>query len=300
MTTFPSPEPIDVTLDLLGDARISAGDRTDTVVVVRPADPAKAADVRTAEDTTVDFDGARLVVKTPKTWRRLTPFNNDGRIDLVIEVPTGSRVTADTAVGHLTTDGELGACRLKTAMGTVRVDQTGPLQATSGFGDLFIERVRGDAEVKTGSGAIHVGTVDGSAVVRNANGHTTIDHVGSDLRVRAANGDITVGRARASVTAKSANGDVRIGEVRQGAVVAQTAAGEVAVGVHPDTAVWLELDTRFGRVHNDLATGATPSSSEASVTVRASTSVGDILIHGSTLATGDTAVGPDGSSVPPS
>ena len=36
MPTFETPDPISVTIDIVGDARITASDRTDTVVTVRP------------------------------------------------------------------------------------------------------------------------------------------------------------------------------------------------------------------------------------------------------------------------
>jgi hypothetical protein len=44
MTTFETPSPITVTLELgIGDLQIAAGDRTNTVVDVRPTDPTKPA-----------------------------------------------------------------------------------------------------------------------------------------------------------------------------------------------------------------------------------------------------------------
>lgn len=278
MATFPTSEPITATIDVVGDVRIIASDRDDTVVVVRPADPSKASDVRAAEETLVELTGGQLVVKTPKTWRHFTPFGGAQAVDVVIEVPTGSRVVADSALGQLSSDGELGACRLKTAMGDIRIDRTGALRAVTGFGNLAVDRVDGDAEIRTGSGEIHLGAVAGAAVVKNANGDTTIRDVAGDLRVKAANGDITVGRAQESAVTKTANGDVRIAEVRSGTVVAESAAGGLEVGVRAGTAVWLDLHTRFGHVRNELGDGPAPTEPGAKVTVRAHTSVGDILI----------------------
>ena len=44
MPTFETPEPISVSLELgVGDVRIAASERTDTVVEVRPSDPPKNA-----------------------------------------------------------------------------------------------------------------------------------------------------------------------------------------------------------------------------------------------------------------
>src|SRR5207302_6111163 len=49
MPTFATPEPISVTLELvIAHVRIVAADRPDTVVEVRPSDPAKKADVTVA------------------------------------------------------------------------------------------------------------------------------------------------------------------------------------------------------------------------------------------------------------
>ena len=56
MPTFDTPEPIAVTLDVgVGDIQVVAGDRTDTIVDVRPSDPAKKSDVTAAEQTRVEY-----------------------------------------------------------------------------------------------------------------------------------------------------------------------------------------------------------------------------------------------------
>ncbi len=278
MPTFPTPDPITVSLELVGDVRLSASDRADTVVTVRPANPSKAADVRAAEQTRVDFHQGNLTMTTPKTWWRYTPFGGHGSVDVHVELPSGSRATADLAMGHLFADGELGACQLHTAMGNIRLDQTGALRASTGYGSLAVDRVVGDAELKTGSGQVRAQQIDGEAVVRNANGDTTLGDVAGDLRVKAANGNVLVGRAGASAAAKTANGEVRIGEVARGEIVVETAAGDLEVGIRPGTAAWLDVLTRFGAVRNTLEVADAPSPSDSAVRVRARTSVGDILI----------------------
>ena len=126
------------------------------------------------------------------------------------------------------------------------------LQLKSGAGDISVNRAAGDSQITTGSGALAIGSIDGAAVVKNSNGDTRIGEVTGDLRVKAANGRISVDQADAAVTVKTANGDVRLGEVARGAVVAETAAGTVEVGVRDGVAAWLDLNTRFGNVQNDL------------------------------------------------
>ena len=105
---------------------------------------------------------------------------------------------------------------------------------------------------------MRIGSVDGTAAVKNSNGDTWIGEVTGDARVSAANGAISVDRAHAGIVAKTANGDVRLGEVARGAVVAQSAMGTVEVGIHEGVAAWLDLDTKFGQVHNDLDASERP------------------------------------------
>jgi hypothetical protein len=281
MPTFDTPEPITVTVELgVGDLRIVASDRTDTMVDVRPTDPAKKADVTAAEQTRVEYAGGGLLIKAPKNWRQYSFRRGGGEsVDVQVELPAGSQLRGETGVAALRCQGRLGECRYRTGVGDIQLDQAGAVQLRTGVGDLIVERAGGDAEVTTGSGSVRIGRVDGAAVVKNSNGDTWIGEVTGDLRVNAANGRISVDRARETVAAKSANGDVRLGEVAHGAVLAQTAFGKVDIGIRDGVAAWLDLDTRFGNVRNDLDTADRPGAGEDTVEVRARTSFGDITIQ---------------------
>jgi DUF4097 and DUF4098 domain-containing protein YvlB len=295
MPSFPTPDSIAVTIELVGDVRITASDRSDTVVMVRPGDPTKAADIRAAEHTIVELTGDRLRISLPRDWRRYTPFGGKETIDVTVDLPTGSQLAVDSDLGNISAEGELGECRVKTAMGNIRLDRTGALQASTAFGSLAVDHVGGLADLHSGSGAIRVGSIDGAAVVKNGNGDTTIGDVTGDLRVKASNGDVTVGRARASAVAKSANGDVRIAEVARGTVVVETAAGNLEVGVREGTAAWLDVVTRLGAVRNSLDTTDGPTASDARVEVRARTSIGDITINRASATDATRHLGSDAS-----
>jgi DUF4097 and DUF4098 domain-containing protein YvlB len=284
MPTFHTPEPISVTVELVvGDLRIVASDRTDTMVEVRPSDPAKKADVTAAEQTRVEYAGGRLLIKAPKSWRQHAFRSSDGEsVDVQVELPAGSQLRGETGVAALRCRGRLGECRFKTGIGDIQLDQAGAVQLRTGFGDITVERAGGDAELTTGSGSLQIDGIDGTAVVKNSNGDTWIGRVTGDLRVNAANGRISVDQASGAVAAKSANGDIRLGEVAHGAVLAQTALGKVEIGIRDGVAAWLDLNTRFGTVHNDLDTADRPGAGEDAVEVRARTAFGDIAIHRST------------------
>jgi Toastrack DUF4097 len=280
MPTFDTPEPISVTVELgVGDLRIVASDRTDTMVEVRPSDPAKKADVTAAEQTRVEYAGGRLLIKAPKNWRQYTFRGGGESIDVQVELPAGSQLRGETGVAALQCRGRLGECRYKTGIGDIQLDQAGAVQLRTGVGDITVERAGGDAELTTGSGSVRIDGIDGTAVVKNSNGDTWIGRVTGDLRVNAANGRISVDQASATVAAKSANGDVRLGEVAHGAVLAQTAFGKVEIGIRDGAAAWLDLNTRYGTVRNDLDAAERPGPGEDAVEVRARTSFGDITIH---------------------
>ncbi|MFF3226718.1 DUF4097 family beta strand repeat-containing protein [Nocardia suismassiliense] len=167
MSTFRTPAPIAITVDVLsGDVTVIASDRTDTVVAVRPADPAKKGDVRAAEQTQVDFTAGTLTVKTPKQWRTYTPFGGNPSITVTIEVPTGSQLKATAGVGRLLGTGELGECDLAIAAGDITVERPGDsVTAKVAKGDIRIgEASRGVLRLETAVGELEVGIHPGSAV----------------------------------------------------------------------------------------------------------------------------------------
>jgi Putative adhesin len=279
MPTFETRESISVALEIgVGDIRISASDRTDTIVEVRPSNPDRKGDVTAAEQTRVDYAGGRLMIKAPKGWRQFSLRRGGDSIDVQIDLPAGSDVHCDAGVAAVRCTGRLGECRFKTGAGDVYVEHAGPIDLRSGAGDVSVDRASGHTEVTSGSGAVWVGLIDGSAVVKNGNGDTWLGEVTGELRVSAANGKIVVDESGSSVAAKTANGDVRLGGVAGGPIVAETAFGKIEVGIPKGVSAWLDLKTHFGNVRNDLEAADRPGPGENAVDVRAQTSFGDIVI----------------------
>jgi hypothetical protein len=280
MPTFDTPEPITVTVELcVADLRIVASERADTAVEVRPSHAERKGDVAAAEQTRVEYADGRLLIRAPKGWRRSALLGGRESIDVAIELPTGSRLRGDAAVAALRGIGRLGECHFKISAGSIDIADVGPVQLRTSAGDITLGRVAGDAELATSSGALRVESIDGTAVVKNSNGDTRIGEISGDLRVSGANGDIVVDRARAAVVAKTANGDVRVGEVSVGAIQAETARGRIDIGVADGVAAWLDLQTSFGTVQNNLDAAAPPAAGEDTVQVRARTAFGDITVR---------------------
>jgi DUF4097 and DUF4098 domain-containing protein YvlB len=261
----------------MGDVRIIAGDRDATLVEVQPSDASNEEDVKVAELTRVEYASEQLLVKAPKLRSWLS--KRGGSIDVTIELPAGSHVHGTMGLGDFHCDGELGDCRIKTGLGRIRLDRADKLNLRSATGDITVERATGRAEVTAGSGDVRLGELDAAAVIKNSNGDTWVGVAAGDLRLNTANGSIAVDLAQASVGAKSANGDVRVGEVVRGSVVIETKIGDLEVGIREGTAAWLDVNSRFGHVHNALDAADGPETSAETVEVRARTSVGEVVIR---------------------
>jgi len=289
MPTFGTPAPISVSLDIgAGSVEIIASDRADTVVEVRPTNPAKKIDVGAAEQTRVSYSERTLTVKAPKNWRQYVVWSECGSVDVKIELPSGSQLRGEVGVGlalvgptagsELRGTGILGECMFKVGAGDIRLSQAGPLQLRTGAGDITVERSIGQSEIATASGAVHVSRTEGATVIKNSNGDIWVGEATADLRVTTANGKISVALARADVEAKTANGSIQIDEVMDGTVSARTATGKVEVGVRRGVAALLDLETGWGKVLNGLEASGAPRPGQPSVEVRARTGFGDIRV----------------------
>ena len=286
VSNFNTPSPIAVALDLyVADVRFAVSDRTDTIVEVRPSDPEKAADVKAAENTRVEYDDATrtLSIVSRKPRNRFVNFSSKRpeSIDVVIQLPTDSDVHGEADLGDFQADGALGTVVLKTDLGAVELAETGPLNLRGGVGAISVEGVSGSAEVHSGSGDIRIGAVDGTADVSTGNGKVRVGVVTGTATVKVSNGSVSVDRALSDITAASANGEVRIGEVVRGTVSATSKNGSVEVGVREGSAALLELSTGVGRVYNELTSAEAPQADERvdKVEVHASTKLGDVTIR---------------------
>lgn len=278
MPTFPTPTPIDLAINLqVGRIDVVAGDRADTVVTVSPTNPDKDVDRRGADETRVDFDGARVTVTGPKP--RLAFIGPTESVDLRIELPAGSRLTAELAMGGVRATGRLGATRVKASMGGVDLEATGDLWLRAGHGGADVGSVDGSAEVTADHGPLRIGTIAGDAVLKASHGSVVVAECGGDLEAKLSYGDLDLATALGSVAAKTAYGRIRLGEVSSGDVQIESAFGELVVGVRTGVAAWLDLASKSGHVRNALEGDRAPAPSEPTVSVRARTAMGDIDIH---------------------
>ncbi|MBE1606172.1 DUF4097 family beta strand repeat-containing protein [Actinopolymorpha pittospori] len=154
MHTFDTPAPITAVLDIpAGRIQLIAADRTDTTVEVTPTNPAKNRDVKTAEQTSIDYtDGVLTIHTTVKNQA----FGPSGSIQVTIQLPTGSQVNAKTAASELRGVGRLGNLTFTGAYRHTKIDEAANLHLTAIDGDVEIGRLSGSAEVTTARGDITI------------------------------------------------------------------------------------------------------------------------------------------------
>jgi hypothetical protein len=280
VSIYTTPGPIDLAINLqVGGIEVIASDRSDTVVTVSPRSTTKAEAQRGVEETKVNFDGRRVTVTGPRprlSW--IGPGPNDS-VDVKVEVPTGSRLAAEIAVGNLRTEGGLGATRIKSSTGSVDVESTGDLWIRASHGNATIGTADGEVEITADMGRIRIGTVTGDAILKASHGSIHVEESGGDLDAKLSYGDLGITRALASVVAKTAYGTIRLLEVSSGSIQVESGYGEVAIGVRAGVPAWLDASSKNGQVRNELADDRGPEGSEQSVAIRARTGWGEIIIR---------------------
>jgi Putative adhesin len=201
MQTFATTAPITAVIDIpAGRIQISAADRADTTVEVRPADPSKGRDMKLAGQITTEYGNGTLRITAPSASRL---FGSSGAADVTVHLPAGSQVEAKAASARFTTTGKLGHVTFDSAQGPVTVDQAATACLTTVDGDITAGRLGGDSQIRTVRGNVQVREADhGTLVLRTETGSIT---VGAAAGVSASlDAGTTVGRIRNAL--KNADG----------------------------------------------------------------------------------------------
>jgi hypothetical protein len=256
MSTFATPGPIAATLQVAGArVRVTASDRTDTVVLVEPINDASRKDVKVANKTKVDFPSGQLSVKTTVSG------DKSGSVAITIDLPAGSSLVTYLAHSSVHADGPLGDCELHMAKGRVQLDRINALLANIAAGEVAIGHIAGRADVNGSRGQIW------------------ISHASADLDLSSGSGGFDIDRADASVTAKTGDGAIRIGRLTRGRAELMNGSGNIEIGISEGTAARVDASSERGSVRNSVPSPEDPDTSDNKVTVYARTRHGDIIIQ---------------------
>jgi DUF4097 and DUF4098 domain-containing protein YvlB len=274
MSAFATPGPIAATVEVAGArVRVTASDRTDTVVLVEPINEASRSDVKVANKTKVDFASGQLSVKTT------TPGEKNGSVAITIDLPVGSSLTAYLAHSSVQVDGPVGQCELHLASGQVQLDRIDALQASIASGAVAVGHIAGRAHIDGGAFAMRIGEVKGTVGLSSSGGQAWIGHASADLDLNSGSGDFDIDRADGSVTATTASGAIRIGRLTRGQAKLMNGSGNIEVGISEGTVASVDANSERGSVRDSVSSRGNPATQDASVSVRARTRHGDIIVQ---------------------
>ncbi|WP_282701097.1 DUF4097 family beta strand repeat-containing protein [Streptomyces sp. CC219B] len=202
MQTFDTPATIAAVVDITaGRIQVIASDRTDTAVEIRPADPARSRDVKAAEQTEVAYADGVLRIAGPAAKHQL--LGPSGSVEVTVQLPAGSHVTAKAAGAELRGVGRLGEVSFEGGLGTVKLDEAAAARLSALDGDVRVGRLNGPAEISTQRGDIQISeALHGTVALSTQQGDIT---VGAARGVSAAL-DAGTGHGRISNALKNTDG----------------------------------------------------------------------------------------------
>jgi DUF4097 and DUF4098 domain-containing protein YvlB len=227
------------------------------------------------DDDGVIFEVAdgELVIESPRNVRR----GPEIRVQIATSAVLDARVK--TGSGDIVSQVPLGSARLATGSGDVRLTRVeNELGVNTGSGDVKVESVAGAVRASTGSGSIDIEEAGDALGLSTGSGDVTVGDVAGPTSVKVGSGDITIERIRDHSVATSGSGDVKVEIADAPSVQAETARGDVQIGVPDGLPTYLDLKTVTGQIRCDLEPGEKPAEGERALTLRARTVSGDITV----------------------
>ncbi|MGW1798311.1 DUF4097 family beta strand repeat-containing protein [Streptomyces sp. NPDC001984] len=174
MQKFDTPAPISAVLNIpAGRVQFIAADRADTTVEVRPANPSKSRDTKTAEQTQVAYADGVLRITAPAPDNQL--FGPSGSLEVTVQLPAGSRIEGKAASAELRGVGRLGDVAFDGAYRQIKIDEAAGVRLTAIDGDVEVGRLGGPAEISTARGDIRINeAVRGTVVLRTQSGDISV------------------------------------------------------------------------------------------------------------------------------
>jgi hypothetical protein len=225
------------------------------------------------EDVVFKVNDGELIVEGPHNVRR------GPDIQIRIATPATLDARIKTGSGDIFSQMSLGTARLSTGSGDVRLERVeGDLGVSTGSGDVKVEFVAGALRAGTGSGSIDINEAADAIGLSTGSGDVRIGDAAGPTTVKVGSGDITIERIRDHSVATSGSGDVTVESAEGPSVQAETARGDVRIGVPDGLPAYLDLKTVTGRIRCELEPGEKPAEGDRALMLRARTVSGDISV----------------------
>lgn len=142
-----------------------------------------------------------------------------GAVEVVLDTPTESNLTAETTAGDITSHGELAEVDVDTTSGNIRLDRTtGDLRAEASSGNIAVSAAYGPIALEVSSGNITASELHRGGTLRVSSGNIRALLAGSThpahLKARVSSGNIdlatTGGASEGQLTWRASSGNVRV------------------------------------------------------------------------------------------
>ncbi|MET8981322.1 DUF4097 family beta strand repeat-containing protein [Streptomyces sp. NPDC004539] len=218
MQKFATPARITAVLTLpAGRVQLIAADRADTTVEIRPADPTKSRDVKTAEQTTAVYDAGAGVLRIEGPAPKSQLLGGQGAVEITVQLPAGSHVEAGAGAAEFRGVGRFGDVTFEGGYREVKLDEATSARLSSHDGDITVGRLTGPAELSTQRGTIRIAeavrgaltltTQQGDIEVAVAHGTSASLDAGTTYG-RVSNSLKNDGTSTLTITATTAQGDI--------------------------------------------------------------------------------------------
>lgn len=274
---FETAGPVDLKVELSsGSIEVTAADVATTTVELE----ALHGDSFAAEliaNARVEQHGDKISVLMHKG--RGSMFGRKGQVSVIVTMPTGSSIRADTGSADVTGHGRLGAVIVNTGSGDVELEAITSGELKLGSGNLEIEAVADSLRAKSGSGDITVGPIGGSGDITAGSGDVVVEDVSEAIKVKTGSGDVVLKTAGERTNVMAGSGDLLLHRVGPGKVVAKTGSGDVSIGVTRGTAALLDVQTVTGSFTCHLDATDQPADGDDTVSINVMSGTGDVVLQ---------------------
>ena len=139
---------------------------------------------------------------------------------------------------------------------TIAIPRGLRLRASTGNGELSVERAGSEVELHTGNGGIRIGETEGSVVAATGNGDIEVEGARGPVRANTGNGHIYVATSAGPVSANTGNGDIDVrmqSLANRGDMEFRSGSGAVRVTLPSDFNGDVEASTGNGELRTDFA-----------------------------------------------
>jgi hypothetical protein len=130
------------------------------------------------------------------------------------------------------------------------------LRASTGNGELSVERAGSEVDLHTGNGGIRIGQTEGRVVAATGNGDVEVEGARGPVRATTGNGRIYVATSAGPVSANTGNGDIDVrmqSLASSGDMEFRSGSGAVRVTLPADFNGEIDASTGNGELRTDFA-----------------------------------------------